>query len=191
MSESNSFLTAPWRRPSSELRRRIRWILCSDRKRSPWGMFPYRTIRLLHPRETKYSHLFQLMIEAWILTCRLLREKVQGLILRIKRGVRVMINHRNVRHSPRLWEDEVMFQLLGCGGSLTPTSILLSMWGTFPGTKEEEKRGHQRSVLETNSIRRDSGYTPLSLTTHLIKGWLEALPNGMTIYGIRNQRIRY
>ena len=63
-----------------------------------------------------------------------------------------------------------MFQLLGCGGSLTPTSTLLSMWGTFPGTKEEEKRGHQRSVLETNSIRRDSGYTPLSLTTHLIKG---------------------
>ena len=63
-----------------------------------------------------------------------------------------------------------MFQLLGCGGSLTPTSILLSMWGTFPGTKEEEKRGHQRSVLETNSIRRDSGYTPLSSYIYIIEG---------------------
>lgn len=33
-----------------------------------------------------------------------------------------------------------MFQLLGRGGLCAATSILLRMWSTFHGTKEEEKR---------------------------------------------------
>lgn len=40
-----------------------------------------------------------------------------------------------------------MFQLLGRGGLCAATSILLRMWSTFHGTKEEEEGGHQRSVL--------------------------------------------
>ena len=63
-----------------------------------------------------------------------------------------------------------MFQLLGRGGLCAATSILLRMWSTFHGTKEEEEGGHQRSVLETNSIRRDSGYAPLSSYIYIIEG---------------------